>query len=83
VSAPRAEAAIRQLRELIMSETYGPGAKLPPQAELAARLGTGRSTMREAVRALSTMRVLTFGAAARRRYAAGHHWPGPAPPRHG
>ena len=58
MSAPRTEAAIRRLRELIQSGTYGPGAKLPPEEKLAEQLGIGRSTVREAVRTLSTMHVL-------------------------
>jgi GntR family transcriptional repressor for pyruvate dehydrogenase complex len=58
VAAPLTEAAIRKIREMIISGTYPPGAKLPPEAHLAAELGLSRNTVREAVRALSTARVL-------------------------
>ena len=52
------EAAIDQVRQLIASGRLSPGERLPPEAELAESLGTGRNTMREAVRALVTARVL-------------------------
>jgi GntR family transcriptional regulator, transcriptional repressor for pyruvate dehydrogenase complex len=58
VGAPLTDGAIRKLREMIISGRYPSGAKLPPEAELAAELGLSRSTAREAVRALSTARVL-------------------------
>lgn len=43
---------------MISSGALVPGAKLPPEAELAEELGASRSTVREAVRALVTARVL-------------------------
>jgi GntR family transcriptional repressor for pyruvate dehydrogenase complex len=52
------EAAIEQVRQLIASGRLSPGERLPPEGELAESLGTGRNTMREAVRALVTARVL-------------------------
>jgi GntR family transcriptional repressor for pyruvate dehydrogenase complex len=52
------EAAIEQVRMLITSGSLVPGQRLPPEAELAESLGTSRSTVREAVRALVTARVL-------------------------
>jgi GntR family transcriptional repressor for pyruvate dehydrogenase complex len=52
------EMAIEKVRELIASGHLSPGERLPPEAELAEALGTGRNTMREAVRALVTARVL-------------------------
>lgn len=52
------ETAIEQVRELIVSGRLTPGERLPPEAELAEALGTGRNTTREAVRALVTARVL-------------------------
>ena len=58
MGAPLTDAAIEKLRELIISGHYPSGAKLPPEAELAAELGLSRNTVREAVRALSTARVL-------------------------
>jgi GntR family transcriptional regulator, transcriptional repressor for pyruvate dehydrogenase complex len=50
--------AIDKIRQLIISGEWGPGDRLPPEAELAARLGLSRNSLREAVRALSMVRVL-------------------------
>lgn len=58
MAAPLTEAAIQQVRHLIASGQLVPGQRLPPEAELADSLGTSRSTVREAVRALVTARVL-------------------------
>jgi GntR family transcriptional repressor for pyruvate dehydrogenase complex len=58
VSAPRTEAAIQKMRAMIATGRLAPGARLPPEAELAAALGASRNTVREAVRALVTARVL-------------------------
>ena len=41
-----------QLREGILSGDLKPGDRLPPERELAARFGTNRNTLREAIRAL-------------------------------
>jgi GntR family transcriptional repressor for pyruvate dehydrogenase complex len=58
MAAPLTEAAIEQVRQLIATGQLQPGQRLPPEAELADLLGTGKSTVREAVRALTTARVL-------------------------
>ncbi|MFE5034414.1 FadR/GntR family transcriptional regulator [Streptomyces sp. NPDC056683] len=50
--------AIGQIRELIRSGALPPGAKLPPEPELAAQLGLSRNLAREAVKALAVARVL-------------------------
>ncbi|WP_407562285.1 FadR/GntR family transcriptional regulator [Streptomyces sp. 184] len=50
--------AIRRIRELIASGELPPGAKLPPEQQLAAELGLSRGLMREAVKALVVTRVL-------------------------
>jgi GntR family transcriptional repressor for pyruvate dehydrogenase complex len=50
--------AIAKIREQIASGAWGPGTKLPREADLAASLGLSRSSLREAVRALSLVRVL-------------------------
>jgi DNA-binding FadR family transcriptional regulator len=50
--------ATDKIRELIVSGRWGPGDRLPPEAELAAQLGLSRNSLREAVRALSLVRVL-------------------------
>jgi GntR family transcriptional repressor for pyruvate dehydrogenase complex len=52
------EAAIERIRELIGSGGLPPGARLPSEAVLAGQLGASRNTVREAVRALVTARVL-------------------------
>lgn len=46
------------MREMITSGALAPGSRLPPEAELATLLGASRNTVREAVRALVTARVL-------------------------
>src|SRR5712691_4305813 len=52
------EEAIGKIRELIASGAWGPGTRLPREADLAAELGLSRSSLREAVRALALVRVL-------------------------
>jgi DNA-binding FadR family transcriptional regulator len=52
------EGAIDKIRERIVSGAWGPGARLPRESELAAELGLSRNSLREAVRALSQLRVL-------------------------
>ena len=58
MAAPLTEAAIANMREMIASGRLEPGSRLPPEAELAGQLGASRNTVREAVRALVTARVL-------------------------
>ena len=58
MAAPVTEAGIDRLRELISSGVFRSGSRLPPEQELAVVLGVSRNTAREAVRALSTARVL-------------------------
>jgi GntR family transcriptional repressor for pyruvate dehydrogenase complex len=58
MAAPLTEAAIQKVRHLIAAGELIPGQRLPPEPELAESLGTSRSTVREAVRALVTARVL-------------------------
>jgi GntR family transcriptional repressor for pyruvate dehydrogenase complex len=50
--------AIARIRELIQSGELPPGAKLPPEQQLASDLGLSRNLMREAVKALVVARVL-------------------------
>src|SRR5436309_3498116 len=50
--------AIEQIRELVASGEWGPGTRLPREADLAAQLGLSRNSLREAVRALSLVNVL-------------------------
>ncbi len=50
--------AIEQIKDMIVSGELHPGDRLPKEPELAGRLGLSRNSLREAVRALSLMRVL-------------------------
>jgi GntR family transcriptional regulator, transcriptional repressor for pyruvate dehydrogenase complex len=52
------DGAILKIREMILLGELAPGMRLPPEKELAERLGLSRSSMREAVKALEVMRVL-------------------------
>lgn len=58
MAAPLTEGAIQKMREMIVSGTLVPGERLPAEAELAMQLGASRNTVREAVRAMVTARVL-------------------------
>src|SRR3954453_14006431 len=50
--------AIEKLRAMIVSGELRPGDRLPREADLASTLGLSRNSLREAVRALSLMRIL-------------------------
>jgi GntR family transcriptional regulator, transcriptional repressor for pyruvate dehydrogenase complex len=58
MAAPVTEAAIDRVRRLISDGELIPGQRLPSEGDLADLLGTSRNTVREAVRALVTARVL-------------------------
>ncbi|TNC29452.1 FadR/GntR family transcriptional regulator [Amycolatopsis alkalitolerans] len=47
-----------QIRELIYSGELRPGERLPPEAELARQFEVSRTTVREALRALSTQNLI-------------------------
>ena len=47
-----AEEIVTQLRSLILTGQYPPGAKLPPERELAKTLGVNRASLREALKKL-------------------------------
>jgi GntR family transcriptional repressor for pyruvate dehydrogenase complex len=55
-SAP--DQAIAKIKELISSGAFTAGAKLPTERELTQRFGVSRSSLREAVRALTLVGVL-------------------------
>lgn len=57
-AAPVTDAAIVKIKEMITSGELAPGDKLPREADLAARLGLSRSSLREAVKGLSLIHVL-------------------------
>jgi GntR family transcriptional regulator, transcriptional repressor for pyruvate dehydrogenase complex len=44
---------VGQLREQLAAGAFAPGDKLPPEPELMAQFGVGRTTIREAVRAIA------------------------------
>ncbi|MFI6272445.1 FadR/GntR family transcriptional regulator [Micromonospora zamorensis] len=50
--------AIGKIKTMITSGELGPGDRLPKEADLARRLGLSRNSLREAVKALSIIRVL-------------------------
>jgi GntR family transcriptional regulator, transcriptional repressor for pyruvate dehydrogenase complex len=52
------DSAIDKIKEMIMSGELRPGDRLPKEADLAERLGLSRNSLREAVKALSLIRVL-------------------------
>ncbi|MFY9330894.1 MAG: FadR/GntR family transcriptional regulator [Candidatus Nanopelagicales bacterium] len=52
------DAAIMKIRDLITEGQMAPGDRLPPEQELASMLGISRSSLREAVKALSQAKVL-------------------------
>ncbi|RNL77623.1 FadR/GntR family transcriptional regulator [Nocardioides marmorisolisilvae] len=53
-----ADEAITKIKEMILSGQLKPGDRLPREADLAEQLGLSRSSLREAVRALSMIRIL-------------------------
>jgi GntR family transcriptional regulator, transcriptional repressor for pyruvate dehydrogenase complex len=52
------EEAIEKIKGMIMSGELQPGDRLPKEDELAGSLGISRSSLREAVRALTLVRIL-------------------------
>ncbi|MGI5447582.1 FadR/GntR family transcriptional regulator [Streptomyces sp. CA-243310] len=55
---PVTDEAIEKIKAMIVSGELRPGSKLPREADLAERLGLSRNSLREAVKALSLIRVL-------------------------
>jgi GntR family transcriptional repressor for pyruvate dehydrogenase complex len=49
---------IEKIKTMILSGELDPGEKLPPENDLAERLGVSRSSLREAVRALAVLNVV-------------------------
>ena len=54
----RYEQVAEQIRRLISDGTLKPGDLLPPERDLAVKLGVGRSSVRDAVRTLEVMGIL-------------------------
>lgn len=55
---PLTESVIHRLRDLVSSGRYQPGDKLPSERVLREELGVGRSTVREALRALEVLGLI-------------------------
>ncbi|MFG3056268.1 FadR/GntR family transcriptional regulator [Kitasatospora sp. NPDC048239] len=55
---PVTDSAIEKIKAMIVSGELRPGSRLPKEADLAERLGLSRNSLREAVKALSLIRVL-------------------------
>lgn len=55
---PAYEQVAAQLRELILSGEVAPGDRLPVEGQLSAEFGVSRSTVREAIRLLSSQSML-------------------------
>jgi GntR family transcriptional regulator, transcriptional repressor for pyruvate dehydrogenase complex len=55
---PVTDEAIEKIKAMIVSGELSPGDRLPKEADLAQRLGLSRNSLREAVKALSLIRVL-------------------------
>jgi DNA-binding FadR family transcriptional regulator len=53
-----ADDAIGKIKQMIITGELRPGDRLPKEADLAERLGLSRNSLREAVKALSMIRVL-------------------------
>src|SRR3954452_14571555 len=52
------ESTIGRIKQMLVDGELRPGDKLPVEKDLAAGLGVSRNTLREAVRALSTLKLL-------------------------
>jgi DNA-binding FadR family transcriptional regulator len=50
--------AIEKIKSMIVAGEFPPGTRLPKEDDLAQRLGLSRSSLREAVRALTAMKIL-------------------------
>jgi GntR family transcriptional repressor for pyruvate dehydrogenase complex len=55
---PVTDEAIEKIKAMIVTGELGPGDRLPKENDLAERLGLSRNSLREAVKALSLIRVL-------------------------
>ena len=52
------EQVAEQIQRLIASGALSPGDRLPPERELAAKFGVGRSSLRDAIRTLEVMGIV-------------------------
>ena len=54
----RGESVVEKLRREILLGRHQPGTRLPPERELALKLGTNRNTLREALRTLESEKLV-------------------------
>lgn len=75
------DSAVDQIVALINNGTLPPGTRLPPERNLVKRLGVSRNSLREAIRILETMGLLSV-APGRGTWLVGgpHRSAAPAPP---
>lgn len=59
VRTPVAQRAVEQIKAMIADGEVGPGERLPTERELSVRLGVSRGSVREAIRSLTTLGVLS------------------------
>lgn len=60
--APRAwQVVLEHIERDLLDDTLAPGDRLPPERDLASRLGVGRSSVREALRVLEVMGLIRTG----------------------
>jgi DNA-binding FadR family transcriptional regulator len=57
-SPARKAEVLTQIRKLIENGHFPPGSRLPPERALAAQLGVGRPSLREAIKALNVLEEL-------------------------
>src|SRR6187431_2693740 len=55
-----AEEIVQQLRQLILTGAYAAGDKLPPERQLAAELGVNRASLREALKKLEHLGLVSI-----------------------
>lgn len=59
---PRAwQVVLEHIERDLLDDTLAPGDRLPPERDLASRLGVGRSSVREALRVLEVMGLIRTG----------------------
>ena len=58
MSSPKVDLAISLVQDLIRTGKIKPGDRLPNEAEFSTQLGVSRNSLREAVRAMSAMKIL-------------------------
>ena len=58
-AAPAYQELANRLRDQILAGTFTPGDRLPIEPELSALYGVSRSTVREALRVLSSQNLVT------------------------